>query len=96
MANEPATLAPPRYSYDPECLELARRFGVTDAAAEDLAQRIQDAVEMWFVGRNEDCALVELCKHDGKPCHVSADTEDAHWRCGTSACRAIVGAPTHD
>lgn len=44
------------YSYDSACLDLARHFGVTDddAAAEDLAQTIQDAVEAWFVGRNED------------------------------------------
>lgn len=29
----------------------------------------------------------DICAHDDKPCYVGADTDDAHWRCGTSSCR---------
>lgn len=29
---------------------------------------------------------VDLCKHDGQPCHASVGTNDAHWRCGTAQC----------
>jgi hypothetical protein len=36
--------------------------------------------------------MADICKHDGKPCHVSAGTDDAHWRCGTSACQPAADA----
>lgn len=29
----------------------------------------------------------QVCGHDGQPCYVGLGTNDAHWRCGTSACR---------
>lgn len=28
----------------------------------------------------------DRCVGDGKPCYVGANTDDAHWRCGTSGC----------
>lgn len=30
---------------------------------------------------------IDICLKDGRPCHVGMNTEDEHWRCGTSACR---------
>lgn len=34
-----------------------------------------------------------LCKNDGKPCHVGGGTDDAHWRCGTVQC-GLAQSPT--
>lgn len=36
---------------------------------------------------------IDICLKDGRPCHVGLDTEDQHWRCGTSACREPVSPP---
>jgi len=30
---------------------------------------------------------IDICLKDGRPCHVGVNTDDDHWRCGTSACR---------
>lgn len=29
---------------------------------------------------------IQICTWDKKPCYVSVDTDDAHWRCGTIQC----------
>ena len=43
-------------SYDPACKDLAEHFLFPGAPSEeeikDLAQCIQDAVELWFVGKD--------------------------------------------
>jgi len=33
---------------------------------------------------------IDICLKDGRPCHVGTNTEDEHWRCGTSACRELA------
>jgi trimethylamine:corrinoid methyltransferase-like protein len=31
----------------------------------------------------------DRCARDGAPCYVGAGTDDAHYRCGTSACGVV-------
>jgi hypothetical protein len=49
-----------QYSFDTRCYDLAEHFlpnTDNDIALCDLAQDIQNAVENWFVGRNDDGTL---------------------------------------
>jgi hypothetical protein len=35
----------------------------------------------------------ELCPKDKRPCYVGGGTDDAHWRCGTVACKSLDNRP---
>ncbi len=52
-------MAEPHYNYDDECEVLALHFLVGPRRPDpkdisDLAQALQDAVEMWFAGRSSE------------------------------------------
>lgn len=39
-----------------------------------------------LVRMGHERATSHLCSRDGQPCYVGADTDDAHYRCGTVQC----------
>lgn len=50
-----------RYCFDPKCLELAEHFLPADAPeVADLAQWIQDHVEMFLTGSNQQIAATKV------------------------------------
>ncbi|HKT52902.1 MAG TPA: hypothetical protein VJP88_00505 [Caulobacteraceae bacterium] len=78
-------------------VNAARRWHAKASAAEKTDPEKLAEFKAWFERKVEiegnDLVSVgvglagpDLCAHDGRPCYVSAGTDDAHWRCGTSAC----------
>ena len=73
---------PKKYSYDPECGKLAEYFLVAEgrndvAARNDMAQFIQDAVELFFFSEKQDATSGAVSAPDrtagAKCCECGAD-----------------------
>jgi hypothetical protein len=91
-ANQnPSDVKPPVVgeSWDPQCSHCASRYST----------RWEKAEHEWLVHgvpRTEPLPVfggAQTCGKDRQPCYVGADTDDAHWRCGTVQCGLATPSP---